>query len=71
MTVVFESDNETQVTIQRHQKLGAFKRREVTLDPGTYVVMGIRRGYRDVRQTIKVTPGQALAPVNVRCSQPI
>ena len=71
VTVVFESDNETEVTIQRLKKLGSFTRREVTLDPGTYVVTGIRRGYRDVRQTITVTPGRALTPVSVRCSKPI
>lgn len=71
VTVVFESDNETEVTIQRLQKLGSFTRREVELDPGTYVVTGMRRGYRDVRRTITVTPGQAPAPVSIRCSQPI
>jgi len=69
--VVFESDEQTEVTIQRISKLGSFKRREVELDPGTYVVLGIRRGYRDVRQTITVAPGQAVSPVVIRCTQPI
>ena len=71
VTVVFESDNETQVTIQKLRELGSFERREVALDPGTYVVVGIRRGYRDVRRTLTVTPGRAPEPVTVRCSQPI
>jgi tetratricopeptide (TPR) repeat protein len=69
--VVFESDNLTDVTIQRLSKLGSFTRREVELDPGTYVVLGIRRGYRDVRQTITVAPGQVASPVVIRCTQPI
>jgi serine/threonine protein kinase len=69
--VVFESDDVTDVTIQRLSKLGSFTRREVELDPGTYVVLGIRRGYRDVRQTITVAPGQVASPVVIRCTQPI
>jgi tetratricopeptide (TPR) repeat protein len=69
--VVFESDDQTEVTIQRLSKLGSFTRREVELDPGTYVVIGIRRGYRDVRETITVAPGEASPRVVIRCTQPI
>lgn len=69
--VVFESDDRTEVTVQRVGRLGTFARRELMLRPGTYVVRGVRRGYRDVRRTITVTPGNAPPPVLIRCSEEI
>ncbi len=69
--VTFESDGLTEVQIQRVGTLGAFARREVPLKPGTYVIMGIRRGFRDVRQTVSVAPGAAPPTVVVRCVEEI
>jgi tetratricopeptide (TPR) repeat protein len=71
VTVVLESDSETEVTIQKLRELGSFERREIELEPGTYVVVGIRRGYRDVRHTLTVKPGRAAPPLMVRCTKPI
>lgn len=69
--VTFESDGLTEVQIQRVGTLGAFARREVPLKPGTYVIMGIRRGFRDVRRTVSVVPGAAPPTVVVRCVEEI
>ena len=71
VSVTFESDGLTEVKIQRVGVLGAFARREVPLKPGSYVVMGIRRGFRDVRQTVTVAPGETPPTVVVRCVEGI
>ena len=66
-----ESDNATEVAIQRVGFLGAFDRREVTLKPGKYTVTGKRSGFRDVRREITVAPGQGEQIVVIRCLEPI
>jgi hypothetical protein len=35
------------------------------------VVLGIRRGFRDVRRTVVVIPGQPVPTVSVSCSEKI
>ncbi len=69
--VALESDAATQVVIYRVGALGTFTRREVELPPGTYTVLGTRTGFRDVRQELRVRPGQAPAALVVRCEDPI
>jgi tetratricopeptide (TPR) repeat protein len=69
--VPFESDNLTEVVVYRVGKLGVFDRRDLELLPGTYTVVGTRPGYRDVRRELTVMPGQAAAPLVVRCEDPI
>jgi tetratricopeptide (TPR) repeat protein len=69
--VVLQSDGRTDVSVQRVGRLGAFERRELLLRPGTYVIRGTRRGYRDVRQTITIAPGNAAPTVRIRCSEQI
>ncbi len=71
VSVTFESDGVTEVRIQRVGALGAFARREIPLKPGTYVITGIRRGFRDVRQTVTVIPGRTPPTVDVRCLEKI
>ena len=69
--VVIESDGETEVQVQRVGPIGSFERRSVPLTPGVYVIRGIRRGFRDVRRTVTVIPGQAVPTVVVRCTEKI
>jgi hypothetical protein len=69
--VSFESDNLTEVVIFRVGKLGLFERRDMELLPGSYTIVGTRAGFRDVRRELTVLPGQALAPLLVRCEDPI
>jgi tetratricopeptide (TPR) repeat protein len=69
--LALESDNATEVAIQRVGFLGAFDRREVELKPGRYTVTGKRSGFRDVRRDITVSPGQGNQIVVIRCLEPI
>lgn len=69
--VEFLSDNETEVYMYQVGNLGAFTNRELELYPGEYTLVGTRSGYRDVRQQLKVLPGQIPAPVVVRCEERI
>ena len=69
--VALESDAATQVVIYHVGALGTFTRRELALPPGTYTVVGTRSGFRDVRQELKVRPGEVPAALIVRCEDPI
>lgn len=69
--VTLVSDGLTDVVIYKVGKLGAFASREVELKPGTYVAVGSRSGYRDVRVEFKVGPEIDLQPIVVRCEEQI
>ena len=71
VTVEFHSDELTNVTLFRIGPLGSFAVIEVELRPGNYTALGSRNGYRDVRAAFTVLPGRKLAPVDVRCVEPI
>jgi serine/threonine protein kinase len=73
VTVVLESDGETEVTVSRVGPLGRFRQRSLALRPGRYAIVGTRRGYRDVRRELVVprgagSPAPALV---VRCEEAI
>jgi tetratricopeptide (TPR) repeat protein len=65
------SDNATDVSIYKIGKLGSFQSRELKLRPGTYVAVGSRAGYRDVRLEFRVAPELESGPVVVRCEEKI
>ncbi len=70
--VTLLSDNLTEVVVYRVARLGAFAARELELLPGRYTIVGRRAGFRDVRRELEIAPGaSALAPVDVRCLEPI
>jgi len=69
--VNFESDGLTDVAVFRVGEFGTFDRHTVELRPGTYTVIGRRKGYRDVRLVIKVGPEQTPPPVKVICTEAI
>jgi tetratricopeptide (TPR) repeat protein len=69
--LALESDNATEVAIQRVGYFGAFDRRQVELKPGKYTVTGKRSGFRDVRREITVAPGQTGQTIVIRCLEPI
>jgi hypothetical protein len=71
VVLALESDNVTEVAIQRVGFFGAFEKRQVELKPGRYTVTGRRSGYRDVRREITVAPGQSEQTVIIRCLEPI
>ena len=71
LTVSFVSDNVTDVSIYKVGKLGSFETHQLDLRPGTYVAVGSRPGYRDVRLEFRSGPEIELRPVVVRCEEAI
>ena len=71
LTVPMVSDNVTDVTIYKVGRLGNFMRKEVSLRPGTYVAIGSRPGFRDVRLEFRVAPEIDMQPVVVQCEEQI
>lgn len=71
LTVPLLSDNLTDVTIYKVGRLGSFMRKEVRLRPGTYVAVGSRLGYRDVRLEFRIGPENEIEPVIIRCEERI
>jgi len=71
LPVRLQSDELTEVTLFRVGRLGQFLVRDLELRPGAYTVVGSRSGYRDVRMTFTVLPGQSLDPIRVECVEPI
>ncbi len=71
LTVTLVSDNLTDVSIYKVGKLGSFDEHELSLRPGTYVAVGVRPGYRDVRLEFRVAPEIDMQPIVVRCEEPI
>jgi hypothetical protein len=71
LTVPLVSDNVTNVFIYKVGRLGNFMRTEVRLRPGTYVAVGSRPGFRDVRLEFRVAPEIDIEPVVVQCEEQI
>ena len=67
--LIIDSDNETEIMIQKVGSFGPFLRHELKLRPGRYVIVGSRDGYRDVRDEI-ILQADAEA-VDIRCTEPI
>ena len=71
VTVELTSDSLTEVTVYRVGPLGVFATKALQVRPGTYTAIGSRDGYRDVRATFTVLPGQGLPPIRIVCTEPI
>jgi serine/threonine protein kinase/tetratricopeptide (TPR) repeat protein len=71
LTVQLVSDGITDVSIYKVGKLGSFDTHELNLRPGTYVAVGVRPGFRDVRHEFRVAPEIDMQPVVVRCEEQI
>ena len=71
LPVPLVSDNVTDVVVYKVGQLGTFMRKELNLRPGTYVAVGSRPGYRDVRLEFRVAPEIDIEPVIIQCQEPI
>ncbi len=71
LRVVIRSDGLTDIVIYRVGKLGTFDEKQLELRPGRYTVTGSRKGYRDVRRELKLSPGTVTATLEIRCTEPI
>ncbi|MDC0088902.1 hypothetical protein OAI12_02755 [Porticoccaceae bacterium] len=69
--VVLTSDSNTDVTLFKVAKLGAFDKTAVSLKPGRYIVAGTRIGFRDVRIEFTVTESGLEMPIAISCSEAI
>ncbi len=69
--VVLRSDDMTQVDVYRVGRYGTFRSIELELLPGIYTVVGRRKGYQDVRLTLRLGPGDEEALLEVACVEPI
>ena len=69
--VMIESDNLTDVDVYKVGRFGRFTTRELSLRPGTYIVVGSRDGYKDVRQKIIVKAGNNTLRINVICTDKV
>jgi tetratricopeptide (TPR) repeat protein len=65
--LTIESDNYTEVAVYKVGKFGRFTVHELFLRPGTYTVVGSRKGYQDVRKTLRVESGQKPQRISVIC----
>ncbi|MBT8359724.1 MAG: hypothetical protein KJO32_02130, partial [Deltaproteobacteria bacterium] len=71
VTIILESDNETDITIYHVGRIGAFFSKQINLKPGSYTVVGSKIGYRDVRKTIEIGPDESANRFFIRCEEPI
>ena len=69
--MVITSDGMTSVDVYRVGRFGTFESKDLSLLPGTYTVVGHRKGYKDVRLEIKVVPGSAIVQTTVSCQDRI
>jgi len=71
LAVQLVSDNLTEVSIYKIGRLGSFMRKELNLRPGSYVAVGSRPGFRDVRVEFRVAPEIESEPVIIQCEERI
>jgi tetratricopeptide (TPR) repeat protein len=70
-TVQLQSDGVTAVTVYRVGELGMFTNHTLSLVPGAYTAVGVRAGYRDVRQEFVVNIDGQAPVVTVSCTEAI
>lgn len=71
VTVRLQSDGITRVTVYQVGELGQFMNETLSLTPGTYVAVGVREGYRDVREEFVVGFDGQSPLVTVQCQEEI
>lgn len=68
--LVMTSDGFTEVDVYRVGRFGVFQRHTVSVLPGTYTVVGHRKGYQDKRLQVTVEPGDEVE-IAVACQDRI
>jgi tetratricopeptide (TPR) repeat protein len=69
--VTIQSDGQTTVTLYGVGELGLLTTKTVSLPPGSYVAVGVRAGYRDVRQEFVVGLDGQGVQITVSCNDTI
>ncbi len=71
VTVQLQSDGMTTVTVYRVGELGLFTEQTLSLLPGEYTAVGVRAGYRDVRQDFIISLDGQTPVITVACTEAI
>ena len=71
LPVLIRSDGKTEVAVYRVEQLGTLESIELDLLPGVYTIVGHRKGYQDVRLTLRLKPGAEDTVVTVICTKKI
>ena len=69
--VLFLSDNQSNVIIERFQSLGQFQQLEINLIPGRYTVTSSRSGFRDLRKKVLVLAGSTENQFYIANTEPV
>jgi tetratricopeptide (TPR) repeat protein len=67
LPLTIESDNQTNISLQRNGTLGRFMAKELVLKPGKYTFIGTRDGYRDVIKKVMLMPEGENKNVTIQC----
>ena len=67
-SLIINSNNRTYITIKNGKDLGLLSSKEVRLLPGTYTLIGKRKGYATVRKVIKLMEASS---VSINCNDKI
>lgn len=71
LPITLRSDNQTKVRINRVGDFGSFYSQQLLLKPGSYVAIGSKPGYRDVRIEFSISSNEPLTDITVSCTVPI
>ncbi|MYC25651.1 MAG: hypothetical protein F4X56_07025 [Gammaproteobacteria bacterium] len=61
------SDNRTKLRIRPGKEIGSFRSKTLEVLPGTYEIVGTRRGFKQVTQKLEVTPDSESIEIKVEC----
>ena len=71
VAVNLQSDGLTDVTVYQIGNLGLFTNQTLNLTPGTYVAVGVREGFRDVREEFVVGFDGQAPVITVQCVEEV
>lgn len=65
--VTIRSDNKTNLRIRPGKDIGSFRSKTLKVLPGTYEIVGTRRGFKQVTQKLEVKPDSEPIEIKVEC----
>ena len=65
--VTIRSDNKTKLRINPGKEIGSFRSKTLDVLPGTYEIVGTRRGFKQVTQKLEVKPDSEPIEIKVEC----
>lgn len=65
--VTIRSDNRTKLRISPGKEIGSFRSKTLEVLPGTYEIVGTRRGFKQVTQKLEIKPDSEPIEIKVEC----